>query len=134
MGFSIGGPEDEVFYIMETHYDNPNRRSDIIDDSGIRITITPTLRQHEAGMWQLGHTVTFYQLVPPGLKDFVTRSYCSAECLSDVVYSSLYIHLYIDILSFPFYKSWDYRFAIIGKISVIGSLGAYVDIHSHHIA
>lgn len=91
VGFSIGGPEDDVFYIMETHYDNPNRRSDMIDDSGIRITITPTLRQQEAGMLELGHIVSYFQVVPPGLKDFVTRSYCSAECLSRVMYSLCHV-------------------------------------------
>jgi dimethyladenosine transferase 1 len=86
VGFSIGGPEDEVFYIMETHYDNPTRRSDMIDDSGIRITLTPTLRQHEAGMLELGHSVNYFQVIPPGLSDFVTKSYCSANCLSRVMY------------------------------------------------
>lgn len=84
MGFSIGGPEDEVFYIMETHYDNPTRRANMIDDSGIRITITPTLRQHEAGMLELGHVVSYSQVVPPGLPNYVTKSYCSSQCISQV--------------------------------------------------
>ncbi|XP_045193607.2 DBH-like monooxygenase protein 1 homolog [Mercenaria mercenaria] len=82
VGFSIGGPEDEAFYIMETHYDNPTRKSDMIDDSGIRITITPTLRPQEAGMLELGHVVSYFQVVPPGINNFVTKSYCSSQCLS----------------------------------------------------
>ncbi|KAL4218773.1 hypothetical protein ACF0H5_021360 [Mactra antiquata] len=82
VGFSIGGPEDEVFYIMETHFDNPTRRTDMIDDSGIRITITPTLRKHEAGMLEMGHIVSYHQVIPPGQKNYVSNSYCSDQCLS----------------------------------------------------
>lgn len=69
---------------METHFDNPTRRTDMIDDSGIRITITPTLRKHEAGMLELGHTVSYFQIVPPGQKNFVTKTYCTANCLNEV--------------------------------------------------
>ncbi|KAL4218772.1 DBH-like monooxygenase protein 1 [Mactra antiquata] len=84
VGFTVGGAEDDgSLYIMETHFDNPHRKNDMLDDSGIRITITPTLRPHEAGMLTIGHSVGPYQVIPPGLENYVTKGYCSAECLNE---------------------------------------------------
>ena len=34
VGFSVGAPDDTNFYRMETHYDNPQALSGIIDNSG----------------------------------------------------------------------------------------------------
>jgi len=42
VGFSFGGPEDETYYIMETHYDNPSMRADVIDDSGKTVYMSRT--------------------------------------------------------------------------------------------
>ncbi|KAL4218774.1 hypothetical protein ACF0H5_021361 [Mactra antiquata] len=82
VGFPVG--DDGVnLYILETHYDNPTRRSGAIDNSGIRITITPTLRKYEAGVMEIGHTSNFYMIIPPGQKEFISKSYCSADCLSE---------------------------------------------------
>ncbi|KAH3854286.1 hypothetical protein DPMN_096823 [Dreissena polymorpha] len=39
VGFSVGAPEDPVYYRMETHFDNPDGRSDILDNSGTIIII-----------------------------------------------------------------------------------------------
>ncbi|XP_053380830.1 DBH-like monooxygenase protein 1 [Mercenaria mercenaria] len=83
LGFSVGGPDDEFFYIMETHIDNPTRKSDMIDNSGIRITITQSLRKHEAGMLQLGHLVGYSQIIPPGQKQLLSKGYCSEECVRE---------------------------------------------------
>lgn len=85
MGLSVGGPDDLPFYVMEMHYDNPTHKAHMIDNSGIRITLTPTLRPHEAGLLQVGHDVQYKQIVPPGLSNFISKSYCSAECLDDVI-------------------------------------------------
>lgn len=80
----MGGPEDEVFYVLETHYDNPNRKTNMIDNSGLRMTVTPTLRPNEAGMLTVGAAVDESQVVPPGLNNFVSKTYCHEDCLNEV--------------------------------------------------
>lgn len=48
---------------------------------GLRLTLTTHLRQHEAGMLEMGEIVNYFQVIPPGEKDFVTKSYCHENCL-----------------------------------------------------
>ncbi|XP_052251389.1 DBH-like monooxygenase protein 1 [Dreissena polymorpha] len=81
VGFSVGAPEDPVYYRMETHYDNPDGRADILDNSGIRITLTSELRSIEAGMLQMGHSVNFRQVIPPNQSNFISRGYCRDTCI-----------------------------------------------------
>lgn len=81
-GYSLGAPGDPDFFVMETHYDNPMAKSDIIDSSGIRITMTPTLRTHDAGLLQVGISVTPYQIVPPHEPAFVSQGFCASEILA----------------------------------------------------
>ncbi|XP_052251385.1 DBH-like monooxygenase protein 1 isoform X1 [Dreissena polymorpha] len=81
VGFSVGAPEDPVLYRMETHYDNPNGRDDILDNSGIRITLTSELRAQEAGMLVMGLLTSFKQVVPPGQSNFVSRAFCRDDCI-----------------------------------------------------
>ncbi|KAJ8300644.1 hypothetical protein KUTeg_022163, partial [Tegillarca granosa] len=54
VGMSIGTSSDPTFFVMETHYDNPTMRTDMVDNSGIRVYYTPTLRQYDAGVIETG--------------------------------------------------------------------------------
>ena len=62
----------------------------VIDDSGIRISITENLRPIDLGMLNLGLTTDFYQVIPPNQKDFVSKAYCSTDCITKVIPSYQY--------------------------------------------
>ncbi|CAG2243417.1 unnamed protein product [Mytilus edulis] len=54
VGFSLNAPGDPRYLLLETHFTNPTLKSGIVDSSGFRITVTPTLRQYDAGMLEIG--------------------------------------------------------------------------------
>lgn len=81
-GYSVGGPYDFNFYVLQVHYDNPTIKTDILDSSGIRVRITSKLRQHDVGGLNLGQVVTNYQVIPPEEQSFISRGYCSAQCIN----------------------------------------------------
>lgn len=60
---------------------------DIVDDSGLRLTLTPTLRQHDAGVLTTGVGVNDLQIVPPFEKEFLSSGFCTSECLNKVTNS-----------------------------------------------
>ncbi|KAL3871758.1 hypothetical protein ACJMK2_039736 [Sinanodonta woodiana] len=81
LGVSVGAPDDPDFYIMETHYDNPLQKSGMIDDSGMRMTMTKNLRPNEADIMVLGHVENWSQITPPFESAFFTRGYCPSQCI-----------------------------------------------------
>ncbi|XP_074647533.1 DBH-like monooxygenase protein 1 [Tubulanus polymorphus] len=83
VGMPIGGAEDSMYYMFETHYDNPEGRTDIVDDSGIEITYTSNLREQEAGTMFIGSSVSpLAMVIPPRQEKFIARGMCSNSCLS----------------------------------------------------
>ncbi|KAK3586466.1 hypothetical protein CHS0354_001851 [Potamilus streckersoni] len=53
----------------------------MIDDSGIRITLTKNLRPKEADIMVLGHVENWSQITPPFESAFLTRGYCPSQCI-----------------------------------------------------
>ncbi|XP_062573141.1 DBH-like monooxygenase protein 1 homolog [Saccostrea cucullata] len=80
-GMSLGAEGDPTFFVMETHYSNPDLRDDILDNSGIRIFYTNQLRQYEAGVMETGMEITLTQFIPPHETKFLSEGICSPECL-----------------------------------------------------
>ncbi|XP_064397923.1 DBH-like monooxygenase protein 1 homolog [Halichondria panicea] len=74
-----GGPR---FLVMETHYDNPQMRSDIVDSSGLVFSYTSTAPTFEAGILQIGYTVSPNHVIPPGASIFNTFGECNEKCTS----------------------------------------------------
>jgi hypothetical protein len=58
--------------------------TDIVDNSGIRITFTPTLRQYDAALLVLGFETTPIQVIPPHEEVYITRTACDVRCMSKV--------------------------------------------------
>nr|CAB3263918.1 DBH-like monooxygenase protein 1 homolog [Phallusia mammillata] len=86
VGFPIGNADSPKFVLMETHYDNPTLKNDIVDSSGLKITYTPQLRQHDAGVILVGHIVSpFAHLIPPNTETFEDYSECGPRCLTDAI-------------------------------------------------
>ncbi|XP_056009441.1 uncharacterized protein LOC125680065 [Ostrea edulis] len=80
-GLPMGEPGDSALYILETHYNNPGRRNDFVDNSGFRLTLTPTLRRYDAAVLTTGLAVNDRQIVPPFEKEFISSGICTQECL-----------------------------------------------------
>ncbi|XP_019644474.1 PREDICTED: DBH-like monooxygenase protein 1 [Branchiostoma belcheri] len=80
-GLSVGGPDDPTFFLMETHYNNPQHKTGIVDRSGLRVLYTSELRQHDLGYMQLGMEVARTLIIPPGSQAFVTAGTCYPDCL-----------------------------------------------------
>ncbi|KAG8337202.1 hypothetical protein J6590_029567 [Homalodisca vitripennis] len=54
--------------------------TDWIDSSGLRVYVSPTLRQHDAGVIELGLEYIDKMAIPPGQPHFPLSSYCISEC------------------------------------------------------
>ena len=63
-----------------------------IDSSGMRIWYTDTPREHEAGILEVGYSVTPVMIVPPNTKNFTITGLVDDECTNRVSYNIIYIY------------------------------------------
>ncbi|XP_047468421.1 uncharacterized protein LOC125024667 [Penaeus chinensis] len=68
-----------TYFMMEIHYDNPDKKAGVVDGSGIRVFYTEKLREHDAGIMMIGHMVTPLQIVPPNEK-WLSIGTCDSGC------------------------------------------------------
>ncbi|XP_047477058.1 DBH-like monooxygenase protein 1 [Penaeus chinensis] len=73
-----------TYFMMEMHYDNPNFRQGIVDSSGLRLFLTETLREHDAGFLVLGHAVEPTHIIPPE-RQWKSVSHCDGGCITQSV-------------------------------------------------
>lgn len=83
----MGGDDDPIYGKLEIHYDNPNYLDYEPDDSGVRLHITNKLRKYDAQALRVGHSVSPFQIIPPGSKNFLTVGVCLETCLNQVKHS-----------------------------------------------
>ena len=55
-----------------------------MDNSGVRLTVTPTLRPHDAGILEISAFVDKSQVIPPYQQSFVTTAFCPTACMHQV--------------------------------------------------
>jgi len=80
-GIRMGASRNAVkYFILEIHYDNPNREAGHVDQSGVKIYFTRNLRQYDAGTLMLGNIDTREGPIPPRLPFFHVESSCPSEC------------------------------------------------------
>ncbi|XP_074594272.1 dopamine beta-hydroxylase-like [Brevipalpus obovatus] len=79
-GSPFGGKNFSRFSMLEIHYNNEEKKSGIIDNSGLRIYYTPTLRKYDVGVLEIGLEYTDKNSIPPGQSLFDVSGYCVAEC------------------------------------------------------
>lgn len=84
------GPNGYRTLMMEIHYDNPSREAGRVDDSGVRLYYTSTLRQHDSGMFQIGDPKLYLSgreassssnAVPFGKWEFDCPGRCTADAM-----------------------------------------------------
>ncbi|KAB0792293.1 hypothetical protein PPYR_14252 [Photinus pyralis] len=79
-GLPFGGPTFNPYIMLEIHYNNPEKRGDWIDSSGIQFFIVSDLRPNDAGVIELGLEYTDKMAIPPGQDSFPLSGYCVTEC------------------------------------------------------
>ncbi|XP_050408479.1 uncharacterized protein LOC130010327 [Patella vulgata] len=86
-GFRIG----KGFYkrgLIQYHWNNPEKRSDLSDSSGMTIYYTKNLRKYDAGVFRIGQV---YLEIPPLLPKVVQQSTCSARCTKKIFKKPVYL-------------------------------------------
>ena len=85
VGLEMSGPNPDLQYILlEVHYDIPSGSNPVLDNSGVRVYYTPTLRANNASTLWVGLPVDKKaQFIPPGMTETTNYAYCPAQCLTN---------------------------------------------------
>lgn len=79
--------ENPLSFLVEIHYDNPQKKTDMIDSSGFEITLIPARRQFDASVLDMGNSpignIALLQKIPPYQSHFRTSSVCLSNCIYD---------------------------------------------------
>lgn len=73
------------FYMLETHYTNPQLDAFISDSSGLRLLYTERLRTHDAGVLSIGIDPNWRHIIPPGQPEVISEGHCVADCTGQTV-------------------------------------------------
>ncbi|KAK3267095.1 hypothetical protein CYMTET_24326 [Cymbomonas tetramitiformis] len=98
-GFRIG-PTGNGFrsFRLETHYNNPSLKYNLVDKSGVVMHYTTELREHDAGMFQLGDPSVglSFQSLPEGSSkyEFECPSACTQSWSHDITVFSTLLHMH----------------------------------------
>ncbi|XP_071438873.1 MOXD1 homolog 2 [Hetaerina americana] len=79
-GYPLDPHSGPLYYMMETHYNNPSQDSGVLDSSGIRIYHTPILRRHDAGVLSVGLDPNWKHIIPPGQPAVISEGHCIGDC------------------------------------------------------
>nr|XP_015922103.2 DBH-like monooxygenase protein 1 isoform X2 [Parasteatoda tepidariorum] len=78
-------PGNPKYYLLEFHYDNPQRHNGIFDHSGLRMYYTSKLRKYDAATLCFGSSVSPLAFIPPGQKEFVLAGHSDSMCIDPVM-------------------------------------------------
>lgn len=78
-GYPIGDTGRQEYFMFEVHVDNPQLETGTYE-TGIDIFYTSKLREIDAAVFGVAHTVNHLQIIPPRTDDFITIGQCSSDC------------------------------------------------------
>eukprot|EP00731_Ephydatia_muelleri_P014962 Em0008g682a len=81
ISFGLGGP-GEKYVMLEVHYNNPERNTNITDSSGFHLLYTNNAPTYEAGMITLGVKTSPFLIIPPNVTAFNVHGWCISDCTS----------------------------------------------------
>ncbi|XP_041716334.1 DBH-like monooxygenase protein 2 homolog isoform X1 [Coregonus clupeaformis] len=86
-GIPIGGQNNDEFYRLEIHYNNPAQEAGRRDSSGLRLYYTAQLRQHDVGIMTTGLLVAsgWGYAIPPNATAFHSYGLCNTSHFSDIL-------------------------------------------------
>nr|CAG4643806.1 EOG090X0318 [Lepidurus arcticus] len=79
-GLAVGGPGFNLNVMLEVHYNNPAKKDNWEDSSGIRLWHTTKLRRFDAGVMELGLEYSDKMAIPPQQAEFTLTGSCVPEC------------------------------------------------------
>ena len=92
----------------------------MVDSSGIRLILTPQLRQHDAGGMTVGVSVQKLQFIPPFQKAFLSTGYCTPECTETV---SFVLFDLLFLIKIPFFCGIQTFLKTRGESFIGGTMG-----------
>jgi len=87
-GFLVGHQGAEVTFILQVHYNNP-LMTPFVDDNGVDVLVTKTLRPNRAGIFTQGDI--FSIAVPPGDPAFEYVATCGSELTQAIVSEPIHV-------------------------------------------
>lgn len=69
-----------TYLMFQSHYDNKQLERDVTVEWGMRLHHTTQLRQWDASIIGLGHSLIFSLTVPPRTSDWLVAGHCSSAC------------------------------------------------------
>ncbi|XP_021958935.1 DBH-like monooxygenase protein 1 [Folsomia candida] len=85
VGFPIGETSTAQYYMVEVHYDNPQRLEGIFVETGLIMHYTPKLRSIDAGILAIGQGVDISLTIPPNQDGFKVVGHCSPQCTQEAL-------------------------------------------------
>ncbi|CAD6189154.1 unnamed protein product [Caenorhabditis auriculariae] len=83
-GLPIGGKGSSRYVMVEIHYNNPGNLANVIDNSGFKFIVTPSLREYDAAIMELGLIYSDANSIPPGQLEFAINAHCISECTENL--------------------------------------------------
>lgn len=87
-GYALNPYTGPRYYMLETHYTNPQLDAFISDSSGLRLLYTDRLRAHDAGILSVGIDPNWRHIIPPGQPEVVSEGHCIADCTGQTIPNS----------------------------------------------
>ncbi|XP_012063629.1 PREDICTED: MOXD1 homolog 2 [Atta cephalotes] len=87
-GYALNPYAGPRYYMLETHYTNPQLDAFISDSSGLRLLYTDRLRGHDAGILSVGIDPNWRHIIPPGQPEVVSEGHCIADCTGQTIPNS----------------------------------------------
>ncbi|XP_078050514.1 DBH like monooxygenase olf413 isoform X2 [Augochlora pura] len=84
-GYPLDPHDGPRYYMLETHYTNPELEVDINDSSGLRLHYTDRLRTHDAGILSVGIDPNWRHTIPPGQPEVVSEGHCISDCTGQTI-------------------------------------------------
>ncbi|ODN04973.1 DBH-like monooxygenase protein 1 [Orchesella cincta] len=84
-GFPFG---EFPYYMLETHYNNPEKINGLQFEAGVELVYTSKLRPIDAGTFAIGYDLFGLFMVPPASPNFDIPSHCDNRCTSEMFPSS----------------------------------------------
>lgn len=72
--FNFG--DSPTSYLNDNLPDGP----EMVDNSGLRLYFTPTLRKHDAGVLSIGMDPIWRHIIPPGQPRVISEGHCISDC------------------------------------------------------
>lgn len=86
VGFPV--TDEERYYVMQTHYDNPTGVAGVVDSSSVRLHFSDSPRTHDAGTISVGDALISLASQPvEGGRNYTFT--CPSECTSQIVQPSI---------------------------------------------